>query len=329
MIKRERHFASSSTRKGLIPLVVGALAVGGVACGTMAAWKLWVDARNSAQLTAASFGVVFAEQTDRALQPVSLAVQDIRAFLQPSDYTDAEAFLAAAKSADVHSMLVDKVAGIPQAAVLSIVGIHGNVLNTTAPVATAEINVDRSDRDYAAYCRKAAHGSPFIGMTVIGRSSGQKVFPLVYCLDGADGRPLGLILAGVSVSYFMNFYETIGLPPGSSIAVRQPNGEALVRFPTTGPTAPEAMVSTARDDRFVARSRLTGYPLQIGSRLLTSHRLRCLARPGHLDHRRSIVDFRLSHGAHRTARRRHQTARSRKAGPNATQCRAARCAAAI
>ena len=248
-------------RLRLLALIVGGLIVGGTACGGLAVWKLWIDARATAKLTASSLGVMFAEQTTRALQPVSLVLQDVVADLDPARAASEAEFRSLAQSVGFRRLLADKVSELPQVSVIAVVGSDGQLLSSTAGMPPAVVAM--ADRDYVRYCAGPDHQNPFFGKTVRARSSEGYVFPLAYCLDGAAGHLLGVVVAGVSVNYFMDFYPTVGLPPGSSVAVRQPGGQALVRYPNEGESAPPMMLSAVRDDTYVSSHRLTGYALQI------------------------------------------------------------------
>ncbi len=241
-------------------VIAASLIAGGTACSGIAVWKLWSDARESARLTVSSLSVMFAEQTERALQPVSLVLQDVAAHIGLSDIRTEAEFQSITRSHDFHQLLASKTTDLPQIAVVAVIGSDGIPLNSTSSNWTP---VDLSDRDYVRYCNGSDHRTPFVGATIRSRPGDLLLFPMAYCLDGPDGRSLGVVVAGVPISYFMDFYPTIGLPPGSSVAVRQMGGEALIRYPNRGATAPPRLLSPAPQDAFVSRKTLASYALQI------------------------------------------------------------------
>ena len=117
------------------------------------------------------------------------------------------------------------------------------------------------DRDYMQYCREPHAADQYLSANVLSRATSAPTFFLVRCIVSSSGELLGVTGAGIDIKYFMDFYASIGLPPGTSMAIRRNGGDALVRFPITGPDAPPRTAPATDSGRFVSVLPLSIYPL--------------------------------------------------------------------
>ena len=242
-------------------IVTVLILLAGVSAG-LVAWKLWTDARATAEREAHNLGVVFTEQTLRSFQGASLVLQEFEAAAERGDAGTPERFDAAFGSRAFHDEMASRSKDLPQAGVLEIVSAHGTLLNTSRIWPAPSVNVAR--RDYVAFCQQPTHPGLFISATYRGQGNDLPTFYLVRCISGPDGELLGIAAAAMRVDYFMDFYQKIGLPDGTSIAMRRLGGDLLVRYPNAGPDAPVATpAATGSGRRLVAAFTLASYPVSI------------------------------------------------------------------
>ena len=133
--------------------------------------------------------------------------------------------------ADTYQILRDRTESMPQVDVASIVAANGDVINFSRSFPPPPINL--ADRDYfQAHLQDPALGN-FISAPVRNKGNGKWVFYISRRLQGARGQFLGLVLVGISVDVFSEFYERFGasLGEGASISLYRNDFTLLTRWP--------------------------------------------------------------------------------------------------
>jgi len=93
---------------------------------------------------------------------------------------------------------------------------------------------DFSDRDYYYAQRRANHGL-YVGQSYMGKISKDHIFNFSIRRTSDDGRFDGVIGVSAYVTYFENYYRSIGLPEDHfAIALVRDDGNILVRYPSIG-----------------------------------------------------------------------------------------------
>ena len=110
-------------------------------------------------------------------------------------------------------MLKDKTESLPQVDVATIVADNGEVVNFTRSYPPPPINL--ADRDYFKAQSKGHDAEGFIGTSVRNKGNGKWVFYISRRIDDTYGNMMGLILVGISVDVFSNFYEQLGMNLGN------------------------------------------------------------------------------------------------------------------
>jgi diguanylate cyclase (GGDEF)-like protein/PAS domain S-box-containing protein len=92
-------------------------------------------------------------------------------------------------------------------------------------------NLNNSDREYFIYHRNHADRSPFIGVPVRSRSTGEWILTVSRRIDHPDGSFAGVALASISMDYFEKFYSGFDVGKQGVILLMLDNGTLLVRRP--------------------------------------------------------------------------------------------------
>ena len=205
----------------LILLLAGAVA--------LTIWRLRNDALEDARRDTANLALVLGEQTSRAVQAVDLMLRDLQDTIAQYRATDAADLKTKLGTQGVHHLLRDRLARIPQADALTIVGADGKVVNFSRRWPTPDL--DLSDRDYYRHFRDVDDAAIFISEPARNRTDGQWTVYMVRRLNGAGGSFLGVVLGAVPISYFESIYKSISLPRNESFLLLRRDGTVLVRHP--------------------------------------------------------------------------------------------------
>lgn len=128
---------------------------------------------------------------------------------------------------------------------------QGEMLYSSVPGAPTGLNF--GDRDHVrAHLKEQAGDHLFIGKPLRGRLSGRQSVQFSRPILDAQGRLVGVIIAGVAPEYFSRFYNTMDLGADASIALVRSGGLVIART-TQG--------AAMRDNGKL----LTGFPYEPGS----------------------------------------------------------------
>ena len=188
--------------------------------------------------------LVLAAQTDQTMSSSLLAMDSIAERIEAMGiHSDAE-LRAQTRTGEMHQVLRDKISGLPQVDVATIVAANGDVINFTRSFPAPSINL--SDRDYFQARRDNPGLGLFISIPVKNKGNGKWVFYLSRRLDDPSGHFIGLVLVGISVDQFTDFYERLGknLGEGAAITLYRRDFSLLTRWP--------------RQEEAIGRQNLTG-----------------------------------------------------------------------
>ncbi len=136
-----------------------------------------------------------------------------------------------AKTEAMFDVLRDKIAGLPYVDVATIVAANGEIINFSRAFPAPPINL--SDRDYFQLRRDNPDYGVFISKAVRNKVNGNWVFYFSRRLNDSQGRFLGLVVVGVSVNQFTQFYASLGrnLGEDASITLLRRDFFLLARWP--------------------------------------------------------------------------------------------------
>jgi hypothetical protein len=165
----------------------------------------------------ADLTLVLAEQTGQTMTSAQLAMDGIAERIEAMGiHNDAE-LRAKTRGAEMHQVMRDKITGLPQVDVATIVAANGDVINFTRAWPAPSINL--ADRDYFQARRDTPSLGTFVSKAVRNKGNGKWVFYLSRRLNDANGQFMGLVLVGISVDQFTDFYSRLAGNMGEGAAI--------------------------------------------------------------------------------------------------------------
>jgi diguanylate cyclase (GGDEF)-like protein len=178
-----------------------------------------------------NLSLTMAEQADRVLQSVDLAISAVATEIAGDGVADAASFDRKMAGHDVHLALREEMSGLVQLDAVTVIDRNGKLINFSRSWPAPERDV--TDRDYF----KALKGDPnlksYISEPVQNRGTGAWTIFLARRVSGANGEFLGIILGAIEMRYFEDFYQAISQGEGGTMALARSDGKLLVRFPPT------------------------------------------------------------------------------------------------
>jgi hypothetical protein len=174
---------------------------------------------------------MLAEDVEQKMYAANLVLNVLSDYAAKPALADQKAYRDYLSGQEAHRTLVEKVAGNPIIDVATFVAANGDVMNFTRSFPPAKINL--ADRDYfVAHAARPGLGT-HVSVPVHNRGNGKWVFYISRRIDNPQGQMLGLVLVGVSVEVFSDFYRRIGeqLGAGASITLYRDDLTLLTRWP--------------------------------------------------------------------------------------------------
>ena len=178
-----------------------------------------------------SQAIVLAQEGDRSLKVLDLALSIIADHIRHLGVTDSEAFQRRLAGYDIHELLKKKSAGLLHVDAISLVGIDGKLINASRHWPIPDVDV--SDRDYFQAMKSDAALKVFISKPVINQATGAWTIYLVRRLNAPNGSFMGLMLGGITVAHFERFFQSIALQQGGAVALARQDGMLLARYPSS------------------------------------------------------------------------------------------------
>jgi signal transduction histidine kinase len=178
-----------------------------------------------------SHSLVLAEHAYQNMATAYLALDSITERVRAMRIKDSGEMRRRLAGKDIFQMLKDRTEGMPQVDVATLVGADGAVINFTRGNPPPAITL--GDRDYFLAHRADPNLGPFISLPVRNKGNGKWVFYISRRLENPSGQFLGLVLVGMSVDVFTDFYQRFGsnLGEGASISLLRNDFTLLTRWP--------------------------------------------------------------------------------------------------
>jgi diguanylate cyclase (GGDEF)-like protein len=229
--------AKFQTKSQLHLAIIGLLSVLTVDGG--AAWlgwksRLWIE--GSARRNLQNLALTISEQTKQALDGIDLVHKGIVSQIQSKDVRTTDRFDVLAGTEAWHNILLDRMSGLQQLQSIQLIDNTGKLINSSGMWPMPDLNV--SDRDYFQHFRADPSRSYFISQPLENRIGGRIIVYLTRPVRDPDGRILGLVLAGLRIPYFEDFYRAVSLEPDSAITLLRDDGVALARHPKVSSPPP-------------------------------------------------------------------------------------------
>jgi len=209
---------------GLLILLVVAATIGSIFILREREVALW-------QKQMSSHSLVLAEHAFQNMATATLALDGIADRVRAARIEDPAEFRRRLGGHDTFQMLRERTEGMPQVDVATIVAANGDVINFTRSHPAPPINLQ--DRDYFQARLKHPDLGAFISVPVRNKGNGKWVFYISRRMQNARGEFLGLVLVGMSVDVFTDFYQRFGsnLGEGASISLYRDDFTLLTRWP--------------------------------------------------------------------------------------------------
>lgn len=178
-----------------------------------------------------TLSLMLSEYTSQTLFSAYVVLDAVTERVRASGAVDQASFRARMARPEIHAMLRDKIRGLPQIDVASIVAANGDNINFSRSFPVPPINL--SERDYFKAHVENPRLGDFISQPVRNKGNGQWTFYISRRLNDANGRFMGLVIVGLSVDVLTKFYERIArdLGEGTSISLFRDDLLLLARWP--------------------------------------------------------------------------------------------------
>lgn len=172
-----------------------------------------------------------AENTSQTVFSAYLVLDSITERVRQSGVGSDAEFRARLSTPEIHQMLRERIQGLPQVDVASLVAANGDNINFSRSYPVPPINL--AERDYFKAHQNNPNLGDFISTAVRNKGNGKWTFYVSRRLNDARGRFMGLVLVGLSVDALTQVYDrvTTGLGDGASITLYRSDLTSLARSP--------------------------------------------------------------------------------------------------
>ncbi len=185
-----------------------------------------------------NLSLILAEQTAQEVTSAELVLNSIVDGVYAADVRTAEDLRDKMKGHQVHTSMRDKIRGLPQIEVATIVDANGDIVNYTRGHPAPPISL--ADREYIQDHRNNPAMGMAISRPVHNPGTQRWTFYLSRRLNGPKGEYIGVVLVGLSSTFFADFYNKISLGEEASISLYRRDFSLLARWPQV-----EAKMGTA------------------------------------------------------------------------------------
>ncbi len=172
---------------------------------------------------------VLANHFENTFEALTLTQRRFVQQVQALNIESAEDFERRMAGHDIHVLLKDSIVNLRPVHALMLASAGGKIINFSRdwPVPSDSIA-------HRAYFKAflASPGMPYhISMPLRNSATGAWIFHAAYRVVGSNGAFLGLVIGVIELRHFEQLFATLGLEPGSSLALVRRDGMVLVRYP--------------------------------------------------------------------------------------------------
>ena len=215
-----------------IVVLIGCLLIALIAIGCLSATlvlreaeiDVWRKQMDNTSLVLAEHAMQTTNSAYQALDSIVERVQSVHS-------ADAAEFRRKMTTREMFDVLKDKTAPLAQIDVATIVADNGDVINFTRAFPPPAINL--ADRDYFQVQRGSEAAADFISAPVKNKGNGKWLYYISRRINDAHGKFLGLVILGISVEGYANFYQRLAsnLGDDASISLYRRDFTLLTRWP--------------------------------------------------------------------------------------------------
>jgi PAS domain S-box len=246
-------------------------------------WSARVEAERQARQLAISYVRLVEENASGAFDRVSLILRQAVSLIEERDLhagPDMDAGRRAVLQAAL-AELQDEGYGIVS---MSVADADGRVVANSVGAPSGD---DLGDREYFRALRESTWDRPVVSQAVRGRMSGKWGVQVARALRWPDGGFAGMVVANIGLEeYFLPFYQSLLLPPGAAIALRDLQHRTVARYPSRTviddkpvPAEPveKAFAEGMREGSYHRPSPLDGVEREVAFRRLSRYPLYAVA----------------------------------------------------
>ena len=211
-------------------IIAGALLIAVTLAGAgLSLWDLHDNAIDASRQNTANLGIVLAEELSRSMEAADLLLGEATQRITHSSITTPEEFRREMASDATHDFLVNRLQALPQLSALFLTDAVGIQVNSSNfwPVPSTNL----SNHSFFKDAEKADPDTLVISAPGKSWMTGRWSLFLARRIESRAGVFLGTVQAMIELRYFEDFYKTISLPQGGSVAILRRDGMVLFRSP--------------------------------------------------------------------------------------------------
>jgi diguanylate cyclase (GGDEF)-like protein len=206
-----------------------ALAAVTIVCAVLLIWNDRQAQIENWSRNLSNVSMTLAAHADQTLRAADLVLDSVEDLLAEQHVTQAAEVKTRLGTRKIFDALRERVARIPQVAVVTIVTDQGEVVNFSRSYPPAPINL--SDREFYNTAIKGEMKGSYLSPPVRNRGTGDWTFYLARPILAANGDRVGVVVAGIDTRFFNDFYKSMNLGDDSAISLFRTDGVLLAREP--------------------------------------------------------------------------------------------------
>jgi signal transduction histidine kinase/ActR/RegA family two-component response regulator len=224
LVHRKRSGARSATT------LIGSLMIVLLIAATIASsWILRDRAIEDWRRNLGNLSLVLAENTAQTMASAYMVLDSIGEMIENAETTDQPGLIKNFRNMATHQIMRDRISGLPQIDVVSIVAANGDVINFTRAFPAPAINL--AERDYFVHHRDNVDPAVFLSAPVKNKGNGKWTFYISRRINSSDGHFLGMILVGISSDFFGDFFKNVSLGEQASVSLFRQDYTLLAGWP--------------------------------------------------------------------------------------------------
>ncbi|NMM38418.1 MAG: response regulator [Glaciimonas sp.] len=176
-----------------------------------------------------NLSLVLAENTAQTMASAYLVLDSLADTVQNADIDNQARLIKNFRNQQTQQMMRDKISGLPQIDVATIVGANGDVITFTRAFPAPAINL--ASRDYFQHHRSNVDPAVFLSQPVRNKGNSKWTFYISRRLNNVKGEFLGVVLVGISCDFFSNFFKNVSLGEHASVSLYRRDYTLLARWP--------------------------------------------------------------------------------------------------
>jgi len=173
--------------------------------------------------------VLLAKHLDQEFEELELVQNTLVEQMRSTAIASREDYERQMSGQDVHLMLRAKIQALSHVDSLSLIGSDGKLINSARSWPVPAVNV--ANREYFIALKSDPQLTTFLSEPVRNLVTGAWTIVLARKLVGSTGQFLGLVLGGIELAYFEQFFASVALGEDATITMFNRDGTLLARHP--------------------------------------------------------------------------------------------------